>query len=503
MTVGYTRLSFDKYEDHLGVTRQREDIVALAKALGWPDVTEFYEDNDISANTDKRKARPEFDRLLRDMAAGTVTHALCYDQDRLVRDMRQLEDVVDAVEAGRVMLTSVNGDIDLRSDNGRMVARIKAAVARNELEKLSRRTRRQKLQRAQAGYKQSTRFRTFGYERDFTVVPAEAAVLRKMFKRAARGETLSSLARWLNRTGVVGVSGRTGTWRASEVSTLLQRVEYVGLVTLRGEIIGPANFKAIIDRDVFDEVAARRAPIRAWRSDPERGLLTGLLVCGVCQNRMRRGRGNHTLQSYSCSRCATNKKGNQLSTAVDPTVVQEVAAKIEQIQSTGAWRSADVATIEGEIQQAHRRHAKGSLTSNELTSVLKHLRERLEEERLVVAGLTGHDPDQWKTWDLDARREWLATVVNRIEVAKADGVERGALQWHRVTIFFKDGDAKNLARRRVSADDVAELTGFSRKTVTCVLNDVAGYPEPTRQRILAAVEELGYDQHWRRRPSDL
>lgn len=130
VTVGYTRLSIGKYDDQLGVARQREDIAALARSLGWPEVTEWYEDNDVSANVEKRRPRPEFDRLLPDMRAGALSHVLCYDQDRLVRDMRQLEDVVEAVEAGRVMLTSVNGDIDLLTDNGRMVARIKAAVAR-------------------------------------------------------------------------------------------------------------------------------------------------------------------------------------------------------------------------------------------------------------------------------------------------------------------------------------------------------------------------------------
>jgi site-specific DNA recombinase len=198
MTVGYTRLSIDKYDDQLGVSRQREDITALARTLGWPEITGFYEDNDVSANTDKKRPRPEFERLLRDMRSGVLTHVLCYDQDRLVRDMRQLEDVVDAVEAGHVMLTSVNGDIDLLTDNGRMVARIKAAVARNEIERLSRRSRRQKLQRAQRGLKNVGGLRTYGYHRGYAVVPEEAVVLVELFRRRAGGETIASLTRWLN-----------------------------------------------------------------------------------------------------------------------------------------------------------------------------------------------------------------------------------------------------------------------------------------------------------------
>ena len=45
----------------------REDIIKLARSLGWPEVTEFYEDNDVSANVDRRRPRLEFERLLGDM----------------------------------------------------------------------------------------------------------------------------------------------------------------------------------------------------------------------------------------------------------------------------------------------------------------------------------------------------------------------------------------------------------------------------------------------------
>ena len=61
---------------------------------------------------------PEFDRLLRDMRGGVVTQVVLYDQDRLGATCGQLEGVVNAVEAGHAMLTSVNGDIDLRRDHG-------------------------------------------------------------------------------------------------------------------------------------------------------------------------------------------------------------------------------------------------------------------------------------------------------------------------------------------------------------------------------------------------
>ena len=52
-------------------------------------------------------------------------------------------------------------------------------------------------------------------------------------------------------------------------------------------------------------------------------------------------------------------------------------------------------------------------------------------------------------------------------------------------------------RRRVTATDVAREAGVSQATVSYVLNDTPGQsiPEPTRQRVRAAVDRLGYTPH--------
>jgi DNA-binding LacI/PurR family transcriptional regulator len=55
-------------------------------------------------------------------------------------------------------------------------------------------------------------------------------------------------------------------------------------------------------------------------------------------------------------------------------------------------------------------------------------------------------------------------------------------------------ESRHMATRRVTAKDVAAHVGVSRTTVSYVLNDVkeANISEDTRQRVLAAAEELGY-----------
>lgn len=453
MTVGYTRLSMDKYGDQLGVTRQREDIAALARSLRWPDVTEFYEDNDVSANTDKKRPRPEFDRLLQDMRAGRVEHVLCYDQDRLVRDMRQLEDVVEAVETGHVLLTSVNGDIDLLTDNGRMVARIKAAVARHEVEKMSRRMKRERLQRAQRGIKQSGRDRTFGYTRDFQVVPQEAAILVELFERRATGEAVSSLQRWLNEARVESSRGNVGHWNYGTIVGMLRRREYVGDSTFNGEVVAKTAFDPIVSRATFDKANSHFATEPpAWLSLEDLGLLTGLLVCGQCGRRMRHPRGIPKERLYQCI-CYRRDGGARvfISDSLDAVVCDEVRGKRRDLSGTGlgtSLRSMQEAALEHEAARVRAGRHDSRLPRAARDVLLQHLERRLAEERSQRAKLPSGEgePEQWESWDLDARRRWLAEMVSQIVVVKRHSKPSPRVDLGRVSIHFHDGEVRNLAR---------------------------------------------------------
>jgi DNA invertase Pin-like site-specific DNA recombinase len=65
--------------------RQLEDCRKLAADLGWV-VGDEYVDNDLSAYSGKR--RPEYERLLNDLANGSRDAVLIYHVDRLTRRPR-------------------------------------------------------------------------------------------------------------------------------------------------------------------------------------------------------------------------------------------------------------------------------------------------------------------------------------------------------------------------------------------------------------------------------
>src|SRR4051812_36621755 len=76
----------------LGVQRQEEDCRREAARLGYT-IAEAYVDNDVSAYSGK--PRPEYDRLLQDIATGHVEAVVVWHTDRLTRSPRELETFIE------------------------------------------------------------------------------------------------------------------------------------------------------------------------------------------------------------------------------------------------------------------------------------------------------------------------------------------------------------------------------------------------------------------------
>jgi site-specific DNA recombinase len=84
----YVRISQDRAGAGLGVERQEQECRALAKRLGWI-VVEVYSDNDLSAFSGRR--RPDYERMLADIEAGTISAVIAWHPDRLHRRAAELE----------------------------------------------------------------------------------------------------------------------------------------------------------------------------------------------------------------------------------------------------------------------------------------------------------------------------------------------------------------------------------------------------------------------------
>src|SRR5215213_9754666 len=215
--VTYCRISADKTGAGLGVERQASDCrdLALKLRLGEPEV---LTDNDLSAYSGKR--RPGYQQLKQGLREGRWTALLVWHVDRLCRNVRDLEDIVDLVNGRIAVHTVKGGEIDLETPEGRLQARMLGTLARYESEHRSDRVRRAIKQSADLGRNHGGP-RPYGWNPDATLNRAEAAIVAELTRRIIGGESCRSLAAELRARGVP--SARGAPWAGNSVKSIVIR----------------------------------------------------------------------------------------------------------------------------------------------------------------------------------------------------------------------------------------------------------------------------------------
>ncbi|MDL9944976.1 recombinase family protein [Gordonia sp. ABSL11-1] len=372
----YTRISLDRTGEALGVARQEEDAKAILAERGWT-LAGVWSDNSISAS-DARKVRPGYDALVKAYDAGAFDALVCYDLDRLTRQPRQLEDWIDAAEASGLALVTTNGEADLTTDAGRLFARIKAAVARAEVERKSARQKRAEAQRAASGKAPVKGHRLTGYAHGGAVIPEEAKVVRRIFAEFLAGGAVHGIAKRLEADGVPTRSGRR--WHPATVKTILTNPRYVGRVVHNGEVLAGVvgQWEPIIDGADFDLVQATfAAPERKARavSTARKHLGSGLYRCDECRGPMKLAGG----RSYQC-----HGHVSRVAHVADGLVREVVAERLRQADAAEllAPAQADMAPL---VAEAERLRARIAVVDEEyLADEIDARLHRTKVERLRV-----------------------------------------------------------------------------------------------------------------------
>lgn len=420
----YLRQSLDRLQTGAAVDRQRQDCLRLVEQRGWDPVE--YVDNDKSASQGER---PAYQALLRDIAGGQVQAVIAWDLDRLHRRPVELEHFIELADYHRLALATVTGDVDLSTDNGRLFARIKGAVAKAEGERKSARQKASNVQAAEQGRPPSGP-RAFGYEKDgLTIREPEAESLRSAYSTMLNGGSLRSVAAAWNDAGHVTTHGNA--WNGSQVRRVLQNPRYIGKRGRLGEIVADGQWPALVDEDTWHAVQRLLAD-DSRRTTPDtsrRYLLSGLAVCGVCGAHMDSGRTQHGARTLKCS------ASRHLSRAAEPIeqlverVVVGALGQPDLADLCVTRPDVDVPALRDEatalrlrLDEAAELYGAGTITAKQLTLSTGVLRERLEGlERDLTDAVRGHplapyaaaiDPvERWGAAGLDERRGVVDTLM--------------------------------------------------------------------------------------------
>jgi site-specific DNA recombinase len=443
----YCRISRDWGGKQLGVERQREDCLKIARNRGW-QVVEHYIDNDVSAAKTSKKVRKEYLRLLGDIEAGKLDAVVLWMEDRLQRQVIELAEFLKVCDAaGVTRIASVGGEFDLSDPDQRTLLYIKAAMAEAEIEKMRARMRRKNLERAEKGGRHPGGFRAFGTTGagKQRVSESQAYAERELITAAAQrilaGDSLRGIAIDWNRREIRTPTGRA--WTNVTLRTMLLSPRLIGQRQHNGRL-HPATWEPILPRQTWEAV-------KGILEDPERltkgrggiyrHLLSGLVKCGRCGTNMTvKGRAGQ--RNYACSTAQQGGCGRLQRSAdqVENLITEALFVAVESpTWDQVAERSADDPTRELYERLARDQARLDKLDDEQVLAALdddgvkaaslrrvrRDIEERMERTRNRAARMRGEQVaaavprnlrGAWADLSLDRKRAILAVIVERVEI---------------------------------------------------------------------------------------
>jgi DNA invertase Pin-like site-specific DNA recombinase len=362
--------------EHRESTARQYALADRAVALGWPAAAVQVIDEDQGQSGSSAAARSGFQRLLAEVSSDRVGLILGLEMSRLARSCKDWHALLELCAIYRTLLADADGLYDPSQYNDRLLLGLKGTMSEAELHILKSRLQQGLWNKAQRG--EVLNHAPIGYVRtlagDFVLDPDEQvqAVVRMVFEQFTRRGSVSGLLKWLVRNDVkLPVRPHFGPirgelqWHRPNRATLLNLLHhpiYAGAyrwghreIDPRKKVPGkPASgrtfnaydqcrvliqerFPAYITWEQFEQnqqKLAENSTLGKLRSAPRHGpsVLAGLIVCGLCGQRMLVSYGTsggaskaQTLR-YSCQREAIDYGGEvcqSLSGAALETLVVE------------------------------------------------------------------------------------------------------------------------------------------------------------------------------------
>jgi len=408
----YTRISDDREGKGAGVARQEAEARQLADRLGW-EVVRVFSDNSISSYAGA--PRPQYRALLDALRNGEVDAVIAYAADRLTRQPRELEDLVDVLEeTGTMVQTVTGGMIDLTTPDGRTSARVVGAVARGEVEKMAKRVRSAKSAATARGEMSGGR-RAFGWtESRRAIEPEEMEILRDLGRRALSGEGISTMVTDLNRRGIKTSQGKA--WSRASLRNMLINPATAGLRRQPDGSVIEGTWEGAWDRDTWNHICALlQDPARRTTHRLRHYLLTGL----VTDSEGRKLVTGHDVRgrTYRTDSMAHPGPG-QVSISADLVEKEMVRALFKitdklELSEPSIEVADPVIEIQAELDALAEMFGRGDLSAGEWNAARGPLTERMKAARKTAAKAGARVSDMPWSEPGQLRKVWDALTIQQ------------------------------------------------------------------------------------------
>jgi site-specific DNA recombinase len=398
-----------------------------------------------SGKIEHRVIRPGFREVLDDIASGRVNALLGEDLDRIVRDPRDMEDLLDICADKKASVRSISGSIKITAggdENERYIARIMVAGASKSSGDTSRRVaddRERNWGKSYGGGPRPYGFvaaqNTEKYHRTLIIVPDEADILRKAADDILNKDiSLRAIAKDLRERGVPNTKGNAN-WSSASLKHVLIKPAIAGLAVHKGKL-APAPWDAILERDVWDKLCAKLndpARLTSDRSNEPRWLLSGIAKCGVCNNETTvRATGARDKTFYTCRESYHLKRGARPADAwVERNVTAYISQNMPNLLKPEQREDIDTSELRKEAKKLRERkatqlrmHTQGLIDDSELERELRYIKDRLTavESQLAACdkpdplpefrGRHAHTREIWRSLSLPRKRAIIGMVAD-------------------------------------------------------------------------------------------
>jgi site-specific DNA recombinase len=445
INVDYNRVSDDDRGAAEGVESQHDECEEFGEEIGRP-LGAMYQDNSISAFTGRE--RPEFQRLLTDVARGLIAAVIIWHADRLTRDVQEALNIIKLFREYGVRLYSVQkgGEYNLNRASGRADFIDDINAAQKESGHKGERIALARKRQARTGL-HGGGIRRFGWgvptgrvrskcinpkapldERVYVDVPVldmtkhrpdEAEEIRRWAEEllATKGNMAQLLA-GIRQRGVKTVSeadarvlkrgGKQvdhGGWDSKTIRRILTSPRVSGHLVYRGEIVKWNAYDPILEEET-------RQALITLLEDPARVTTPGntpkwliskspVALCGLCDaGGMVTVRYNSKGPVYRCNEC---HRGNQLATLVDEYVARVAVQRLSRDDLADLIKpprpEVDLAALRAEITELQRKKTEAALSYNRggidlqmLETIRADNDQQISERRSKIAEATAASP---------------------------------------------------------------------------------------------------------------
>lgn len=511
----YLRLSVNR-EGTTAIERQENDCREWAARHGLK-VREIHIDRGRSAFK-MGVARAGFDAALAALTSGVVGTLIVWKLDRLSRQgMGQVGLVLDDLDKAQGRLVSVQDGLDSSTTNARLVIEMLSELARAESANIGLRVRSAKEHLRSSG-------RWIGGKAPYGLVardgrlyvdPKTGPVVREIARRVLDGTSVTKVTLWLNAESIPSPRGKK--WGTGSVAQLLRGPATAGLlpetvkkadgsgytgtvrpwrdpetgetVSIMGEgeepLISPADQARILTAFAERTRLSTYGGATGALQGESRHLLTGLLRCAGCGNRMSKQGNSYRCQTARLGRTC-QAPGGAYQVALDEAVTEawvrrlttaepgdplldavadrwtaqhdpEAVAKRDSVLAALDQERAALAALD-EVHFVHRRLPADRYAplAEALSRRIEGLERTLAANRIPEADISSLlDPvlvrEAWAAAEVKERRDFLRLALLEVRVSRGirgrrfDPASRLAFVWATVPPTVTGADAEAVA----------------------------------------------------------